>query len=321
MKLLWMLVACALYGRVDGADLDITGPIARVRFLDRADGEYTVLEGSEGWLNVSSAIAAPDFVTTAGTLSFNDLVAAFEAQQAVIANLTAELHSVKQYVGLTPPSAPPPPDPPSPPRPSSCTPTLPGSSSYVGFQGTTPVNASEGLVLNGNDQYLVLDMTNADVTGDLTVAFRATQLSVPSGYERVFEFDNGCAPPSVFADVWPTLGGTWQVHQPNGGWVGNDQRGGGLWEVGVTHTYAFVSNGNIYRDGAVLFTSTALSGIPSVPRSNFRLGGVGCGPYGWHASVNWFGVWNTVLTTAQIAALHVSGQASYSPAWFQSFTC
>ena len=42
-----ILAACASYGRVDGANVDITGPTARVRFLDRADGEYTVLEGSE----------------------------------------------------------------------------------------------------------------------------------------------------------------------------------------------------------------------------------------------------------------------------------
>ena len=36
------------------ADLDITGPSARVRFLDAVDEEYAVLEGGSGWLNAST---------------------------------------------------------------------------------------------------------------------------------------------------------------------------------------------------------------------------------------------------------------------------
>lgn len=34
--------------------------------------------------------------------------------------------------------------------------------------------------------------TNADLTPSLTIAFKATQISIARNFERVFDFDNGC---------------------------------------------------------------------------------------------------------------------------------
>jgi len=73
----------------------------------------------------------------------------------------------------------------------------------VGFNSSSkPLHPIDGLVLNGIDQYVLLDVANADLTGNLTVAVRATQLSAQANYERTFDFDNGCGLNSVFADVY-----------------------------------------------------------------------------------------------------------------------
>jgi len=56
-----------LVGRLDAADLDITGAPARIRFLDALDNEHAVLEGGEGWLNASTRMAAVDYVTMSGS--------------------------------------------------------------------------------------------------------------------------------------------------------------------------------------------------------------------------------------------------------------
>ena len=56
----------ALIVGIRGADLDITGSPARVRFLDATDAEHAVLEGGEGWLNATVQVAAHDFVTSNG---------------------------------------------------------------------------------------------------------------------------------------------------------------------------------------------------------------------------------------------------------------
>jgi len=53
------------------ADLDITGPTARIRFLNEADAEYAVLEGGDGWLNTTARVVALDYV--AGETSLVDV--------------------------------------------------------------------------------------------------------------------------------------------------------------------------------------------------------------------------------------------------------
>ena len=74
-----------------GADLDITGAPARVRFLDGADSEFAVLEGSAGFINSTVAVSAPDFVTTTG-VSLNSLGRRLEAaDSATIASLYATI--------------------------------------------------------------------------------------------------------------------------------------------------------------------------------------------------------------------------------------
>ena len=89
----------ALTATARGADLDITGAPARVRFLNAADTESAVLEGGEGWLNATVRVAAQDFVTSNGAslealerrlseASLADLQATISSQQAVIASLT-----------------------------------------------------------------------------------------------------------------------------------------------------------------------------------------------------------------------------------------
>jgi len=96
------LGACALFFTgAYAADLDITGAPeapARVRFLDAADAEHAVLEGSEGWLNASTRVAAQDFVSANGVSldalgrrleddeSLAGLQAVIASQQATIAS-------------------------------------------------------------------------------------------------------------------------------------------------------------------------------------------------------------------------------------------
>ena len=87
------------------ANLDITGPPARVRFLDAADAEHAVLEGGEGWLNATAQVAAHDFITSTGVslealhrqleeVSLADLQAVIVSQQATIASQQATITSL-----------------------------------------------------------------------------------------------------------------------------------------------------------------------------------------------------------------------------------
>ena len=99
MSPLSTLAACSLFfAGAYAADLDITGTPAtpaRVRFLDSADAEHTVLEGSEGWLNASTRVAAHDFVSANG-VSLDALGRRLEddaSLQAIIVSLQATLAS------------------------------------------------------------------------------------------------------------------------------------------------------------------------------------------------------------------------------------
>jgi len=97
-----------------GADLDITGRPARVRFLDATDAEHAVLEGGEGWLNATVRLAAPDFVTAGGRSLEElgrrlgdsvDLQAIIESQQATIASQQAIIASQQSVIANQPANA------------------------------------------------------------------------------------------------------------------------------------------------------------------------------------------------------------------------
>jgi len=102
------LGACLFFAGSYAADLDITGgpaAPARVRFLNAASAEHAVLEGGEGWLNVSTRVAAQDFVSANGVsldalgrrLEADESLASLQAivasQQATIASLQATIAS------------------------------------------------------------------------------------------------------------------------------------------------------------------------------------------------------------------------------------
>lgn len=183
----------------------------------------------------------------------------------------------------------------------------------MGFSTSNPLHPIDGLVLNGVDQYVLLDIENADLIGNLTVAFRATQLSAQANYERVFEFDNGCASNSIFADVYTDMRGSWQVYG------GHSELANNFWELNVMHTYAFVSDGTMYRDGVLMNNAhVQRRGIPDAARSHFFLGASSCPSiHKWHASVKWFGIWDVALTAQQISSL--SMQPVLDPIWFMRF--
>ena len=78
--------------------------------------------------------------------------------------------------------------------------------------------------------------------GAMTFAFRASQISVIANYERTFDFDNGCGSNAIFPDAYTTKGGTWQVYSQ-----GSTTMPANHFELGVSHTSVFQSNGNVYR--------------------------------------------------------------------------
>lgn len=101
MSILFSTASVILWAGAHAADLDITGPPARVRFLDAADAEYTVLEGGDGWLNASTQVSAVDFVTAGGQsledvgrrqLSSDASCAALHAQNAALLAEVDRLH-------------------------------------------------------------------------------------------------------------------------------------------------------------------------------------------------------------------------------------
>jgi hypothetical protein len=194
---------------------------------------------------------------------------------------------------------------------------------YAGFQAFCSSWAANGGVFNGGqgecpkqhlngktDRITMAGFTNADLTPSLTIAFKATQISIARNFERVFDFDNGCGINSFFVDVYTTLGGTLQVYG-----VGSLTIPSGFFELGVEHTYAFTvgaGRASAYRDG-VLKAQAVVGGIPSSARSNFFIGGSSCdcdqdvcssAVQRWHADLSWFGLWQRGdYSVAQIAGL------------------
>jgi len=81
---------------VSAADLDITGPTARVRFLSEADAEYAVLEGGDGWLNTTARMAALDYI--AGETSLLDIARRLSSLDALNTTLQATIASLQATV-------------------------------------------------------------------------------------------------------------------------------------------------------------------------------------------------------------------------------